>query len=91
MPTSEILKNKTSLDYNPALAYISCYRIASVDPPENYALKTNEKCEALGASLVSIETKMELVFLDTELKQRCTRNRHCPDNISSVFIGLRRN
>ena len=78
-------------DYNSALAYISCYRIASVDPPENYALKANEKCEALSASLVTIETKMELVFLDTELKQRCTRNRECLGNISSVFIGLRRN
>ena len=78
-------------DYNPALTYISCYRIASIDPPENYALKANEKCEALGASLVSIETKMELVFLDTKLKQRCTRNRECLGNISSVFIGLRRN
>ena len=31
MPNSEMLKNKTSLDYNPALAYISCYRIASVE------------------------------------------------------------
>ncbi|KAK3800509.1 hypothetical protein RRG08_043827 [Elysia crispata] len=31
MPTSEMLKNKTSLDYNPALTYISCYRIASVE------------------------------------------------------------
>ncbi|KAK3800617.1 hypothetical protein RRG08_053396 [Elysia crispata] len=83
--------NCSTSDYNSALAYISCYRIASVDPPENYALKANEKCEALSASLVTIETKMELVFLDTELKQRCTRNRECLGNISSVFIGLRRN
>ena len=31
MPNSEMLKNKTSLDHNPALACISCYRIASVE------------------------------------------------------------
>ncbi|GFR77904.1 relaxin receptor-like protein [Elysia marginata] len=92
MSTAQTLANytATAADNGPTLASRSCYRLEPMEYPDNYALKAAEKCEGVGASLVSIETEAEWTFLDTELVKRCVVNKECPRNDRVVFIGLRR-
>ncbi|RUS74616.1 hypothetical protein EGW08_017620 [Elysia chlorotica] len=91
MPSADTMNNYTGPDYNLALAYRSCYKVAPLDFTESYALKARERCATLGAQLVSIETRLELSFLDLEMRQRCPPQSNCRGNVSSVFIGLKRN
>ena len=87
MPTSEMLANYTSQDYNQALVYTSCYTLIY---GENYSLKAAEQCKDVGASLVSIETEDEWSYLNAELMQRCVGGQVCRGDIVAVFLGLRR-
>ena len=93
LPTSAIYANNTFnvTHKDPVLAYKSCYKLMPLERPDSYGQRAADICKGVGASLVSLETEMEMEFLNTELEQRCLTNKECPGNSATVFIGLRRN
>ena len=58
----------TNVDLGSVLAYTSCYRTLDVTKP--YALSAMEQCLAVGGSLVSMETELELEYLRAQLSSR---------------------
>ncbi|GFS18415.1 relaxin receptor-like protein [Elysia marginata] len=91
MPSASMLVNYSHTVNIPVHSHVSCYNLVYTEYPENYALKATEKCTAIGASLVSIETMMELKVLEAGIAEQSLLNREYPENITSVFIGLQRN
>ncbi|RUS78238.1 hypothetical protein EGW08_014007 [Elysia chlorotica] len=84
MPTSKMLANYMPGQYNPAFAYTSCYkRIHSVGTRKNYFLNAAERCRKEGVELVSIETREEMDYLNSELIPQSS-------GLNVVFIGLKK-
>ncbi|GFN97716.1 G-protein coupled receptor grl101 [Plakobranchus ocellatus] len=73
----------------------SCYKFG-LRYENNYALKALDECQAMGASLVNIETPVESKCLSNSIKQQCAeKNGTSPNDFChlidfGVFIGLLR-